>query len=107
MSIPLRVFGKTSVKISVPGLGGHHLGGAKDEKTAIEIAHSALNEGITFNAKTPMRSPEWPGHANFSEFRLQNSAPKDFGIRPMRASRSRSHNSELHMDPPLSSGSLP
>jgi hypothetical protein len=81
MSSLLREFGKTSVKISVPGLGGHHLGGAKD---AIEIAHRALNGGITFYAKTPMRSPERPGHANFSEFRLLNSAPKDFGIRPMR-----------------------
>jgi hypothetical protein len=100
MSSLLREFGKTSVKIPAPGLGGHHPGGAKDEKTAIEIAHRALNGGITFYAKTPMRFPEWAGHANFSEFRLLNSAPKDFGIRPMRASRSWSHNSELHMDPP-------
>jgi hypothetical protein len=97
MSSLLREFGKTSVKISAPGLGGHHLGAAKD---AIEIAHRALNGGITFYAKTPMRSPEWPGHANFSEFRLLNSAPKDFGNRPMRASRSWSLNSELHMDLP-------
>jgi hypothetical protein len=100
MSIPLREFGKTGVKISAPCLSGHHLGGAKDEKTAIEIVHRALDRGITFYAKTPMRSPEWPSHASFIEFRLLNSAPKDFGIRPMRASRSWSHNSELHVDPP-------
>jgi hypothetical protein len=100
MSIPLREFAKTGVKISALGLGGHHLGGVKDEKTAIEIVHCPLNGGITLYAKTPMRSPECPGHANFSEFRLLNSAPKDFGIRPMRASRSWSHNSELHIDPP-------
>ena len=36
-SIPLRNFGKTGVQISALGLGGHHLGAAKDEKTAIEI----------------------------------------------------------------------
>jgi uncharacterized protein len=48
MSIPLRDFGKTGVKISALGLGGHHLGGAKDEKTAIEIVHRALDGGITF-----------------------------------------------------------
>jgi hypothetical protein len=100
MSIPLGEFGKTGVTISAPDLSGHHLGGAKDEKTAIEIVHRALDGGITFYAKTPMRSPEWPSYANFSEFRLLNSAPKDFGIRPMRASRSWSHNSELHTDPP-------
>src|SRR6202041_109052 len=48
MSIPLRDFGKTGVKVSALGLGGHHLGGAKDEKTAIEIVHRALDGGITF-----------------------------------------------------------
>src|SRR5271168_4563040 len=48
MSIPLRNFGKTGVQISALGLGGHHLGGAKDEKTAIEIVHRALDGGITF-----------------------------------------------------------
>src|SRR5258707_11319047 len=48
MSIPLREFGKTGVQISALGLGGHHLGGAKDEKTAIEIVHRALDGGITF-----------------------------------------------------------
>ena len=30
--IPLRNFGKTDVKISALGLGGHHLGAAKDEQ---------------------------------------------------------------------------
>jgi aryl-alcohol dehydrogenase-like predicted oxidoreductase len=48
MSIPLRDFGKTAVKISALGLGGHHLGGARDEKTAIEIVHRALDGGINF-----------------------------------------------------------
>jgi uncharacterized protein len=48
MSIPLRNFGKTGVQISALGLGGHHLGGAKDERTAIDIVHRALDGGITF-----------------------------------------------------------
>ncbi len=48
MSIPLRNFGKTGVQISALGLGGHHLGGAKDEKTAIDIVHRAIDGGITF-----------------------------------------------------------
>ena len=48
MSIPLRNFGKTGVQISALGLGGHHLGVAKDEKTAIDIVYRALDGGITF-----------------------------------------------------------
>jgi uncharacterized protein len=48
MSIPLRNFGKTGVQVSALGLGGHHLGGAKDEKTAIDIVHRAFDGGITF-----------------------------------------------------------
>ena len=47
-SIPLRPFGKSGVKISALGLGGHHLGAAADERTAVEIMHRALDGGITF-----------------------------------------------------------
>jgi len=46
--IPLRRFGKTDVQISALGLGGHHLGSAKDERTAVEIVHRALDGGVTF-----------------------------------------------------------
>src|ERR1700761_715207 len=46
--IPLRNFGKTDVKISALGLGGHHLGAAKDEATAVEIVRRALDGGINF-----------------------------------------------------------
>jgi aryl-alcohol dehydrogenase-like predicted oxidoreductase len=47
-SIPQRNFGKTSDKISALGLGGHHLGDAKDELTAIQIVAEAIDGGITF-----------------------------------------------------------
>jgi aryl-alcohol dehydrogenase-like predicted oxidoreductase len=47
-SLPSRRFGKTDVKISALGLGGHHLGSAKDERSAVEIVHRALDGGITF-----------------------------------------------------------
>jgi hypothetical protein len=40
MSIPLRNFGKAGVQISALGLGGHHLGGAKDEKSSTRIWRS-------------------------------------------------------------------
>jgi aryl-alcohol dehydrogenase-like predicted oxidoreductase len=47
-TIPLKDFGKTGVKVSALGLGGHHLGSAKDEQTAVEIVHRAVDGGVTF-----------------------------------------------------------
>src|SRR5579862_507686 len=47
-SIPLRSFGTSGVKISALGLGGHHLGDAQDEKTAIQIIREAVDGGVTF-----------------------------------------------------------
>ena len=46
--IPLRKFGKTDARVSALGLGGHHLGAAKDEQTAVEIVHRAVDGGVTF-----------------------------------------------------------
>jgi uncharacterized protein len=46
--IPQREFGRDGVKISALGLGGHHLGDAADEETAIQIVHEAVDGGITF-----------------------------------------------------------
>jgi uncharacterized protein len=46
--MPMRQFGRSSDKISALGLGGHHLGAAEDEKTAIQIVHEAVDGGITF-----------------------------------------------------------
>ena len=47
-AIPLRKFGRADAQISALGFGGHHLGEAADEKTAIEIVHQAVDGGITF-----------------------------------------------------------
>ena len=46
--IPLRDFGKTGVKVSALGMGGHHFGEAKDEDTVVEIIHRSVDGGITF-----------------------------------------------------------
>jgi uncharacterized protein len=47
-SIPQRKFGRSDAKISALGFGGHHLGEAPDEKTAVQIVHEAVDGGITF-----------------------------------------------------------
>lgn len=46
--IPLRQFGKTDAKVSVLGLGGHHLGDAEDLSTAKQIVDRAVDGGISF-----------------------------------------------------------
>jgi aryl-alcohol dehydrogenase-like predicted oxidoreductase len=47
-TIPLKKFGRSDAKISALGFGGHHLGDAPDENTAVEIVHRAVDGGITF-----------------------------------------------------------
>jgi uncharacterized protein len=46
--IPRRPFGRHPDKISILGLGGHHLGEAKDLETAIAIVHEAIDAGVNF-----------------------------------------------------------
>jgi aryl-alcohol dehydrogenase-like predicted oxidoreductase len=48
MAMPMRNFGKSDTQISALGLGGHHLGDAKDEETASRIVAEAIDGGITF-----------------------------------------------------------
>lgn len=46
--IPQREFGKTGIKISALGLGGHHLGEMPSVESAIRLVHEAIEGGITF-----------------------------------------------------------
>jgi len=43
-----RPFGKTGIKVSAIGLGGSHVGSAKDENEGIRIVRTAVDRGITF-----------------------------------------------------------
>ena len=47
-AIPRRRFGRHDVQISALGFGGHHLGDAPDEATAIRMVREAVDGGITF-----------------------------------------------------------
>jgi aryl-alcohol dehydrogenase-like predicted oxidoreductase len=46
--IPLRPLGMTGVLVSALGLGGYHLGKIDNERSAIRLAHAAIDAGITF-----------------------------------------------------------
>jgi aryl-alcohol dehydrogenase-like predicted oxidoreductase len=47
-AIPLRQFGRHTVRISALGFGGHHLGNAPDERTAVRLVREAVDGGVTF-----------------------------------------------------------
>jgi aryl-alcohol dehydrogenase-like predicted oxidoreductase len=47
-AVPLRKFGRHDVRVSALGFGGHHLGDAADENTAIRMVQEAVDGGITF-----------------------------------------------------------
>lgn len=46
--IPMRELGRSGVKVSAIGVGGHHLGDLPDVETATELVHEAIDAGITF-----------------------------------------------------------
>jgi hypothetical protein len=56
-SIPLRQFGKSDVKVSALGLGGHHLGAARDVEKGMAVlsmkSMSGSGESIVHGALTP------------------------------------------------------
>ena len=83
-SIAQRPFGNTGVSVSALGLGGHHLGDAKDEKTAHQIVHAAIDGGVTFfdNCWEYHRgkSEAWLGSALKGQAR--QGLPHDQGLYP-------------------------
>ena len=49
--IPMRRFGRSDVHVSALGFGGHHLGDAVNEDTAVRLVREAVDGGVTFGAK--------------------------------------------------------
>jgi uncharacterized protein len=62
--VPKRRLGRTGVEVSALGVGGYHLGSAKDQQEANEIVARALDAGITFFDNA------WEYHNGASEERL-------------------------------------
>jgi len=65
--LPMRVLGRTNVRVSIVGLGGWHIAASKDENEAIRIMHAAMDEGVNFFDNSwdyhGGRSEEWMGKA--------------------------------------------
>nr|WP_225938610.1 aldo/keto reductase [Kovacikia minuta] len=59
-----RTLGRAKEKISVIGLGGHHIGRPKDEQEGIRIIRSAIDRGINFMDNC------WDYHNGGSEIRM-------------------------------------
>jgi aryl-alcohol dehydrogenase-like predicted oxidoreductase len=66
-AIPQRELGRTGVKVSAIGLGGHHLGDPKSYDECERIVHEGIDAGITFFDNCweyhNGRSEEWAGRA--------------------------------------------
>ena len=62
--IPTKLLGKTGVKVSAMGLGGFHLGTAKDQDTVNTIVGRAIDAGVTFFDNA------WEYHKGDSEVRV-------------------------------------
>ncbi|HEY0793430.1 MAG TPA: aldo/keto reductase [Chthoniobacterales bacterium] len=65
--VPEKWLGKTGVKVSALGVGGYHLGSAKDQQEASTIVARALDAGVTFFDNA------WEYHQGESETRLGNA----------------------------------
>lgn len=63
-TVPRRPLGKTGVEVSIMGLGGFHLGSAKDQQTANNIVARAIDCGVNFFDNA------WEYHEGLSEERL-------------------------------------
>jgi aryl-alcohol dehydrogenase-like predicted oxidoreductase len=62
--VPHRPLGKTGVEVSALGIGGYHLGAAKDQTEATRIIREAMDHGVNFFDNA------WEYHKGLSEERL-------------------------------------
>lgn len=62
--VPKKPLGRTGVQVSALGIGGYHIGSAKDQKEANEIVARALDAGINFFDNA------WEYHDGQSEERI-------------------------------------
>jgi len=59
-----RTLGRTGTKVSLIGIGGYHIGQPKQERDAIAIVRTAIDNGVTFMDNS------WDYHLGESEIRM-------------------------------------
>ena len=67
LPVPKKPLGKTGIQVSALGVGGFHLGTAKDQEEASAIVAEAIDAGINFFDNA------WEYHNGESEVRLGNA----------------------------------
>ena len=67
LPVPKKPMGKTGIQVSALGIGGFHLGTAKDQEEASAIVASAIDAGVNFFDNA------WEYHNGESEVRLGNA----------------------------------
>jgi predicted aldo/keto reductase-like oxidoreductase len=86
--IPYRELGSTGEKVSIIGVGGYHLGNAKDDDEAVRIVRKALDSGINFLDNS------WDYHDGLSENRAGNALKDGYRNKAFVMTKLDSHSAE-------------
>lgn len=86
--IPYRALGSTGEKVSIIGVGGYHLGNAKDDNEAVNIVHKALDSGINFLDNS------WDYHDGLSENRAGKALKNGYRNKAFVMTKLDSHSKE-------------
>src|SRR4051794_28920639 len=86
--IPYRALGSTGEKVSIIGLGGYHLGNAKDDAEGARMVHAALDQGINFLDNC------WDYHDGLSENRMGKALKGGYRQKAFLMTKIDSHSRE-------------
>jgi uncharacterized protein len=86
--IPYRPLGSTGEKVSIIGVGGYHLGNAKDDAEAVKIVRKALDSGINFLDNS------WDYHDGLSENRAGKALKDGYRNKAFVMTKLDSHSKE-------------
>ena len=86
--IPYRELGSTGEKVSIIGVGGYHLGNAKDDDEAVRIVRNALDSGINFLDNS------WDYHDGLSENRAGKALKDGYRNKAFVMTKLDSHSKE-------------